>query len=214
MSRRSPKQQIHAREADESLHEFLARKLPPRKTKQASYFTNALKDAGARYDRLKARWKEWHEYTPRKNRLKGIAELARELASNLCKLDILSRDDLESRVDPNKLEVLIGSLGHLQEKVTNLVEEFQRDGRPRELAEERWILEVANIYENAFGASADWSRFRRFLELSRPSSFAQYGKLSPGQIKRTLERRKKLKGTSYNDDFVVGSTAPAARYHT
>jgi hypothetical protein len=38
-------------EGDEEIHEFLVHKLPPGKTKQALYLTNALLKAGARYDR-------------------------------------------------------------------------------------------------------------------------------------------------------------------
>jgi hypothetical protein len=70
------------------------------------------------------------------------------------------------------------------------------------LAAQRWLWELADIYENAFGRPARVSgsgggpvgqrgKFYRLLELSRPSSFPRHGTLSPRQIDRTLEERRK-----------------------
>ena len=94
------------------------------------------------------------DYTTRRNRLKRTTKLLEELASCLCELDIFSRDDLTSRVDPREIEALVGSLRLLSTETTDLAKETQENGRPRDLAEERWILELANIYENAFGQPA------------------------------------------------------------
>ena len=46
-----------------------------------------------------------------------------------------------------------------------LIEETRSSGRPRDLAEERWILELADIYENAFclPAGANRAMFSRLL---------------------------------------------------
>jgi len=81
----------------------------------------------------------------------------------------------------------------LEPKASEMIKEAQDSGRPRDLAEERWILEVADIYENAFSqpARANWAKFRRLLELSRPPAFPLYGKLNPRQIGRTLKLRRK-----------------------
>ena len=78
-------------------------------------------------------------------------------------------------------------------RLEGLVQEY---GRGIELAEERWILEVANIYENAFNEAWDKgrsrannrSRFYKLLEISRPESFPSHGKLNPRQVKRVFER--------------------------
>jgi hypothetical protein len=156
------------------------------------YFTTALEEAGARYDRYAAKRDEWWNYADRKSRLKKITDLASALAANLCELDVLSRDDLARRADPKAIETLIGSLSLLGNEMASLVKRAQDNGAPRDLAEERWIVEVAEIYENAFGQSAGANRvvFCRLLELSRPSSLPRYGKLNPRQIKRALERRR------------------------
>jgi hypothetical protein len=124
------------------------------------------------------------------------------LESSLCELDILSRDDLESRIDPKEMKALVGSLHLLSKETTTLANEVQENGRPRDLAEERWILELADIYENAFcqpvrvsgsgaGLIKQRGMFYRLLELSRPISFPRHGKLNPRQIERMLKRRKK-----------------------
>jgi hypothetical protein len=149
MSRQSKKQhtteKIRASEGDEEIHDFLVRKLPPGKTKQAPYLTNALLKAGARYDRYTAKRNEWLDYAARRNRLNRIAKSVNELTSGLFELDILSRDELASRLDPKEVETLIGSLSLLGKETAELVKEAQENGRPRDLAEERWILELADI---------------------------------------------------------------------
>ena len=202
MSRRS----TDAEATDEShrgedLHEFLVRELPPGQTKQAPYFTNALREADARFDRYNARRNEWLNYAARRSRLKTITKLLEELESCLCDLDILSRDELTSRVAPKAIEAFVGSVRLFRKETTDLAKKTQENGRPRELAEERWILELADIYENAFGRPAGvWGsgakptkrrgKFYHLLELSRPTTFARHGKLSLRQIDRMLKRRK------------------------
>jgi len=164
-------------ERGESRLDFLVRELPPRTTKEASYFDNALSEAGARYDRYTKRRKDWIRYAPRRSRLQRVAELANELASVLYQLDILSFDDLAVRIDPKKIETLVGSLLFLSKESQDLATEVQDKGKPRELAEERWIFELADIYENAFRQPASVSgsgdeptsrrgKFYRLLEVT------------------------------------------------
>jgi hypothetical protein len=187
--------------AEPDLNDFLVRELPPGKADQATYLMHALREAGARYDRYAAQRKEWLDYATRRDRLGRITKLVKDLASDICDLDILTHDDLATRINPNDIEALIGSLHRLSKQTTLLFNETQQMGRPRELAEERWIVEVADIYENAFGQSASVSgsgdgpverrgKFCRLLELSRPMSFPRNGKLSVKQIGRTLQRRR------------------------
>src|ERR1700676_808858 len=138
-------------ERGESRFDFLGGELPPGTTKEASYFANALSESGAPYDRYTKRRKDWIRYALRRSRLKRVAELANELASVLYQLDILSFDDLAVRIDPKKIETLVGSLLFLSKESQDLAIEVQDKDKPRELAEERWIFELADIYENAFG---------------------------------------------------------------
>src|ERR1700730_13796700 len=134
----------------EAIRNFLEGELPPGEVKQAAYLTTVLLDAGARYDRYTARKEEWISYANRRNRLVRITKLSGELISSLCELDILSRDDLASRLGLKEVEALIGSIHFLSRETSYLANGAQKDGRPRDLAEERWILEVADLYENAF----------------------------------------------------------------
>ena len=123
-------------EANEDLHSFLVRELPPGKTKQASYLMEVLREAGARFDRYDAKRNEWLNYATRRSRLATITNLLEELESCLCDLDILSRDELANRVDPKMIETFVGSIRLLRKETTNLAKETQKNGRPRELAEE------------------------------------------------------------------------------
>jgi hypothetical protein len=203
MPRRSTKSQSteEGRESGEDL-EFLVKELPPGMREEAEYFRNALHSAGERYDRYVTNKHEWHSYRERKKRLDGITYLAKKLASGLCELDILTREDLASRVDPKEIEAIIGSLRILENVTAGLSKEVQKNGKPRGLAGERWILELADIYENAFGESPKvWAsgteptklrgKFYRLLELSRPTKFSGHDKLSLRQINRMLKRRHK-----------------------
>jgi hypothetical protein len=189
-----------ASESRSDIHEFLVRELPPENVKHASYIANALREAGERYDRHIARRDEWLDYATRKNKLERVTNLIEGLASGLGELDILSLEYLASRVDEKQLDELVGSLRRLGKETAKLVEQTQANGRPRDLAEERWILELADIYENAFyEPAAVWGSgegpikgrhsFYRFLELNRPKSFPRHGKLHLRQVDRLLKRR-------------------------
>jgi hypothetical protein len=180
--------------------------LPAGKSHDATYLRESLKHAGERYERYSAKRKEWRAYAARRGRLQRITKLVDQLTSRLGELDILSRDDLASRIGPKATETLVGSLHFLSKETTDLAKETQENGRPRDLAEERWVLELADIYENAFGRPARVSgsgsdpqarrgKFYRFLELSRPESFPRYGKLGIRQVNRILKFRRESGAT-------------------
>jgi hypothetical protein len=191
-----------------AIRAFLERELPPAKSPEASYLAEALVAAGARYDRYAENKQNWLKFAPRRRRLENTAKLAIELASTLYDLDILSRDDLASRFGLKEIEALLGSLLLLKKEAADLAKQVQKSGRPRDLAEERWILELADIYEIAFAAKPRiWGsgsettkrrgKFYDLLMVSRPLSFPQHGKLSPRQVHRTLEQRRTRQRKSF-----------------
>jgi hypothetical protein len=180
---------------------FLERELRTSATSaEISFLEAALLAAGDRYDRYARDKQRWLRYRPRKARLKRIVTLAIELADNLSDLDILSRDDLAGRFGSKEIDSLPGSLLRLWKEAGALAEQVQPSGRPRDLAEERWILELADIYENTFaekprisGSGSEQAkrrgRFYDFLMVSRPREFPRHGKLSLRQVHRALEKR-------------------------
>jgi len=189
----------------ETIKEFVERELPPAAKGQVPHLTDAVRRAGLRYDRYAAAAARdgWLKYRKRRLQLEEISESALKVVNGLAKLDCISRDVIESCLDdPTQMKMLPDSLCRLRVQAMRLAQEVQRDGKPRDLAEERWIFELADIYENAFRRTAKVSgsgsgptekrgRFYRFLELSRPESFPRYGKLSVRQVERTLRRRNK-----------------------
>jgi hypothetical protein len=209
MSRRSTKPEAPFRNpstcAGSDIHGFLIRELPQKKATRASYFADAVREAGERYDRYIARKDEWWSFTDRRDKLKKIATFIDGVASGLRELDILSRDDLASRIGSKEIDELVGSLHRLNREATMLARQAQTMGRPRDLAEERWILELADIYENAFQRPATvWGTggpikgrkgFYRFLELSRPEKFPGHGKLHPRQVDRLLKQRRQARAS-------------------
>ena len=111
-------------------------------------------------------------------------------------------EDLQNQLGPKELEALAGSLCILAARTAEMAQGVQTNGKPRNLAEERWILELADIYENAFCRPATVSgsgdeptrrrgKFFRLLQLSRPLSFPRHGNLSLKHIKQVLAQRKK-----------------------
>jgi hypothetical protein len=101
---------------------------------------------------------------------------------------------------------VVGSLHRLSKEAAVLIGQAQTFGRPRNLAEERWILALAEIYENAFGQPATvWGTgglrrgFYYFLELSRPKKFPAHGKLHPRQVDRLLKQRRVPQVSKYRN---------------
>jgi hypothetical protein len=129
---------------------FFASELPPAMTGEEVYLTNAVLEAGARYDRKAGSRSKWNNFKNRRARLKEIAGESAKLASLLCDLDTVSREDLSGRLAAKEIDALVGSLRFLEKVTSDMVGEVQKSGAPRDLAEERWILELAKVYENAF----------------------------------------------------------------
>src|ERR1700681_3239175 len=179
-----------SQDANETLVEFLTRELPPRRRDDVEHFARAIREAGVRYDRYDERRADWEKYSRRRARLRKLEELTADLASALCSLDILSHDDLVSRVGPEKTDYLTGLLQLLNQHAGALERETQVRGKPTDHATERWILALADIFENAFskppsisGSGEDPAgrrgRFYRLLELGGTSRFARHGPLAP-----------------------------------
>jgi hypothetical protein len=187
-------------EANETLVEFLSRELPPRRRDDVEYFAESIKEAGDRYDRYDERRADWEKYARRRASLRKLQHLSADLALVLCSLDILNHDDLASRTGPEKIDYLIGLLQQLNQHAGQLERETQVRGKPTDHATERWILDPADIFENAFskppkisGSGEDSAsrrgRFYRLLELGRPSRFARHGRLSPKHVQTLLKLR-------------------------
>jgi hypothetical protein len=104
--------------------------------------------------------------------------------------------DLAGRFNEGMHQSLINALLLLRKEALELTKEVQQNGRWHDLAEERWIFELADIYENIFSRPARVSGsgdgeleqrgdYYRLLVLSLPSSFPRHGKLWVKQIDRT-----------------------------
>jgi hypothetical protein len=206
-----------SQDSDETLVAFLTRELPPRRREDVEYFARSIREAGDRYDRYDERRADWEKYRNRRVRLHNLQKLADDLALALCSLDLLSRDDLESRIGRKKIDYLNGLLLLLNQHAGALESKTQVRGKPTDHATERWIIELANIYENAFSRPPHVSgegisgkdpadvkdpfgrrgRFYRLLELGRSSRFPQHGRLSPKHVQTLLKLRAQL--TSLED---------------
>ena len=86
-------------------------------TRRASYFANAVREAGERYDRYIARKKEWWSFAARRDKLKKITTFIDGVASGLSDLDPVSRDDLACRVGSRTIDELVGSLHSLSKEL-------------------------------------------------------------------------------------------------
>jgi hypothetical protein len=181
----------------EEVRTFLAGSLPSERQHDLGFLRGAIAAAATRFDRYAAN-RQWEDFYDRRRRLDKIASDAGHLAEELVSLDVISRDDLADRIQPGRLDEIVGLLHLLRAEAKGLRENVQSDGRPRDLAEERWVHAIADIFEMAFrepaklrGASENpKGKFFQLLKVSRPYSFARLqGKLSARQIRRHLTRR-------------------------
>jgi hypothetical protein len=186
---------------NEILIDFLARELPPARRNDAQHFAKAIGKAGERYDRYDERRTDWEKYSQRRSRLDKLETLSAGLVIALCSLDVLSRDDLESQIGLEKIDQLNGLLILLNQCAPVLSRKIQTRGKPTDHASEKWILAMADIFENAFSRpptisgsgedpSARRGKFYRMLELGRPSRFARHGRLSLKHVQKLLRSRK------------------------
>ena len=187
---------------EQAILEFLRKSLPDMDESDLDLIMTGLLRAGERYDRYAANKEDWISYANRRRVLTKITEHAAELVESLRELDIISRDILEERLSIERLGTTISYLGYLEHESTKLAGGIQKEGRQIDLAEEIWVLEIAEIFENVFrrGASDSDSGsgrkknrrpFFQLLRLSWPSSFPRYGKLNPRQIDRVLDRKNR-----------------------
>ena len=187
---------------EQAILEFLRKSLPDMDESDLDFIVTGLLRAGERYDRYAANKEDWISYANRRRVLTKIAEHAAELVKSLRELDIISRDILEERLSLERLGTISSFLGYLEREGTKLAGDVQKEGRQIDLAEEIWILEIAEIFENAFGRSASDSDpgsgkkknrrpFFQLLKLSRPSSFPRYGKLDRRQVDRVFDRKNR-----------------------
>jgi hypothetical protein len=183
-------------------HVVLHNTLPPGRVNDASNIALGITEAGARHDRYAENRDDWQDYGARAIKLRNIADWTQKLRVALVDLDVMSRDDLRSRIGPGIIEEYIGSLTILFLEIDRLRGQLQKKGKPSDVARERWILDMADIFENAFAQAATVSgsgdsptakrgRFYKLLDISRPSRFAQHGNLSPKYVKAVIATRKR-----------------------
>src|SRR5258708_7003087 len=132
----------------ESVVEFLQRALPPQKASEVTNIVDGIGETRARYDRYA---EQTEPYRVRTARLRKIEEGSSNVFGALLGLDVMSRDDIASRIGPRTIEEYVGLLLTLTLEAKRLGKEIQERGRPRDVARERWIREMADIFENAFG---------------------------------------------------------------
>jgi hypothetical protein len=181
----------------ERIQSFLKSSLPTGRQEDIGFVSEALESVASRYDRYARNKASWESFAARRGSLSQISAGANLLGQKLLKLDVLSWDDLGVRIQTERLEAIVGLLVLLSKEAKVLEMGVQSDGRPRDLAEERWVKEIADIFEKAFKAEAKVygssekprGAFYELLKLCRPPSFARHGKLSARQIRRYLAER-------------------------
>jgi hypothetical protein len=183
-----------------NLRDFLRHELPRDRRSQVDAIVTALDRASARYECYYSARANWQSYKNRRRKLGGILGSAGALLTDLMELDPVSRDDLEGRLGRDRIEALQGHLVNLRAETERVQRRVQWSGRPTDLARERWVRDVADIFEMNFKrkasisgsggrATASRGKFHKLLELSMPASLPKHGTLDPRQLTRVLKRR-------------------------
>ncbi len=188
---------------EQSLRTFLEHRLSVDSPSDIQTLIGTLKAAGERYIRYFSDLQRPKGHKNRRHNLREIADQAVELRRAIASIDSIFRDDFESRFGPEKLERLLGHLHDFEKYADDALRGAQPVGRPRDLAQERWVLELAEIYETNTrkaarilgpGSEKDMKKqgpFYEFLNLSRPEKFVRDTFLDSRQIRRILARRQK-----------------------
>lgn len=187
----------------DKLCEFLKRKLPQGAQGDLTVIVQALESAGRQYERYANAPQEWRNYGKRRKNLNNIQERATRLRDLLVRLDPISRDDIEVHLGNEKVQTLQGYLSDLGYRSQQMFEEIQtKKGRSRNVPRDRWVQEVADIYECNFRRPATVSgsgnalkekrgNFYTLLWLSLPEGIRQHWTLHPKTLTRILKSRPK-----------------------
>ena len=155
--------------------------------------------AAERYDRYQ-KSSDGNVPAGRRRELKKIAADSIELVSRLSRLNIISRDELDSSLGLEKIEILIGHLLCLYGEARIIYSPLKKRGAPGNVAQNIWISEVADIFETNFRKEPKVTgnnstsiekrgKFFRLLDISRPLSLPRHGTLGPNQVRRVLNNR-------------------------
>jgi hypothetical protein len=184
------------------LREFLLCALPKGARSRVDEMIRAWDYAGRRYERYAETRTIWSDYKRWRDMLWRLISTSGNLAKDIARLDPISRDDLEARVGSEKLETVIGYLDTLAEQAQSICQQIQVAGPSRDLALERWVHDVAAIYEANFRRKASISgsaselrrergKFNRLLHIAKPAPLPQRALAHPARLTRILKRRPK-----------------------
>lgn len=198
------------------LRAFLNHHLPGRAKSDLAAIVEAVRAAGRRYVRHAQSRKQWDDaqerrgpgehkkgyLQQRRRRLGRVATLAIQLQEEISCLDSIFLEDLEFCLGAEQMKELRTSVADLGVHSRQLLEGAQEKGRARDLAQERWIHDMAIIFETNFKAPAKvWGSsepegkssrgpFYDLMKLGRPNDFDRYRLLDPTQVRRILGRRR------------------------
>jgi hypothetical protein len=180
------------------LRDFLHRKVGPDSSGKATSVTEAVIAANERYVRHMADKARWMNLSQRNGRLRRIERHTRELHEEVSNLDSVAFLDMHDRLGSGTMERLQWELTRLGTDAAQLLKEAQKTGRPKNLAQERWVRALSEIYEafagkparisgSASGPSSKRGPFYEFLEICVPDRFVpRLGFLDPTQVRRIL----------------------------
>lgn len=185
--------------SETELRKFLETELPRKNRDQVESVMGVLDRASLRYERYCKNRSQWKSYRDRKKILSDLSEHAKKARWAFEGIDLISKDDLADLLGGEEVEKIDGFLANLEFRSSQVADKVQKSGAPKDLAEERWVCEVARIYKTNFGKKATVSgsgsgppakrgKFYKLLVLSRPNSHPLHGSFHPRQVKRILAR--------------------------
>lgn len=167
---------------------------------------DAIESEVKKYNDFKATRDSWNSYKARNKKIKSSQEYSFRLLQILESLDPISNEELDLKIGRERFAAFRSCLLTLWSSTNEILTsaKTQKDGRPKDIASERWVLFMADFYQThsgkvptVSGSSGERrkkkSKFHQFLDLARPSGMLRYGVLDNAHIRRILKVRSTQK---------------------
>jgi hypothetical protein len=176
------------------LHSFLDSRLPRKARRNLQSIVDAIVDEARKYNARIATKHLWSDYGARRRRLKMLSNASVVLARELLALDPIAKELLAPRLPLETLEKVKGHLLDIRFHADELLRQSPQRGRPPNVAEEIWVMAIADIFEVSFERKPSISQARgaffELLKVARPFRMMREGDLDTRSLRRALKKRE------------------------
>src|SRR5260370_31868852 len=133
----------------DELKKYLEKHLPNNAPSDVEAFVEAVRAEARRYVlNVETLGQPKSNRPSRRQNLQKAFDEARALRGSLSRLDSIFVEDLDQEMGRNSVQQLIGHLARFSERTADLLARMSKTGRPPNVAQERWVYALADLYES------------------------------------------------------------------